>query len=103
MPANVHENYPKKERYRVVFNKWYYWRIIKDFIDLSFYPYSKGTLALNRSMYIVIEWAEYGYLELFLEEDIAFPWSERIKISQQIASAIQFCHNNHILHHNLRR
>ncbi|CAB4394782.1 unnamed protein product [Rhizophagus irregularis] len=62
----------------------------------------KGTLASNRSMYIVIEWAEYGYLELFLQKDIAFPWSERIKISQQIASAIQFCHNNHILHHNLR-
>ncbi|CAG8524372.1 11538_t:CDS:2 [Funneliformis caledonium] len=62
----------------------------------------KGTFASCGNMYIVTEWAEYGNLELYLQEDIVIPWSERIKFSTQIASAIQFCHNSQILHHNLR-
>ena len=37
-----------------------------------FYPYSKGTLvlALNKSMFIVFEWAKYRYFEQYLKEDI---------------------------------
>ncbi|CAI2163428.1 3493_t:CDS:10 [Funneliformis geosporum] len=62
----------------------------------------KGTCASSGNLHIVVEWAEYGYLELYLQEDIEIPWSERIKFSTQIASAIQFCHNSQILHHNLR-
>ncbi len=60
-------------------------------------------LILNGNMHIVTEWAEHGHLESYLKKDIDFPWAERIKISNQIASAIHFCHNNQILHHNIRR
>ena len=65
--------------------------------------YSHGYCLRPTGFSLISEWQEYNLRTILTEKPDSLDWRNKLCISLGVANAIKYCHEQNILHYDLRR
>ncbi|RIA84202.1 kinase-like domain-containing protein [Glomus cerebriforme] len=76
---------------------------IADYLkDCKYILKFRGIIERNGKRHTIFEWAKHEDLQTYLLTHPDLPWSFKIKVAWEVASALSHCHEKGILHHDVR-